>query len=62
MLARAVADEMKKIYKSELGPQPIPLIAAREVIDDEEVSFCLMIYRRSQITVTQILHMVPIEL
>ncbi|GMH30525.1 hypothetical protein Nepgr_032368 [Nepenthes gracilis] len=34
-LARAVADEMRKIYQSELGPQPIPLTVPGEAIDEE---------------------------
>ncbi|KAL1568670.1 ribosome biogenesis protein NOP53 [Salvia divinorum] len=34
-LARAVADEMQKIYQHELGPQPIPLVVPGEAIDEE---------------------------
>ncbi|KAL1556496.1 ribosome biogenesis protein NOP53 [Salvia divinorum] len=34
-LARAVADEMQKIYRHELGPQPIPLVVPGEAIDEE---------------------------
>ncbi|XP_057771602.1 ribosome biogenesis protein NOP53-like isoform X2 [Salvia miltiorrhiza] len=33
-LARAVADEMQKIYQHELGPQPIPLVVPGEAIDE----------------------------
>ncbi|GAB4827669.1 hypothetical protein Ancab_034554 [Ancistrocladus abbreviatus] len=38
-LARAVADEMRKIYRSELGPQPVPLIVPGEAIDEEDRYF-----------------------
>ncbi|KAL3834780.1 hypothetical protein ACJIZ3_009516 [Penstemon smallii] len=38
-LALAVADEMQKIYKNELGPEPIPLIVPGEAIDEEEKYF-----------------------
>ncbi|XP_047975839.1 ribosome biogenesis protein NOP53 [Salvia hispanica] len=34
-LARAVADEMQKMYQHELGPQPIPLVVPGEAIDEE---------------------------
>jgi len=37
-LAQAVAEEMKKVYKSELGPQPIPLTIPGEAISEEDVS------------------------
>lgn len=37
-LARAVADEMQKIYQSELGPQPVPLTVTGEAVDEEYVS------------------------
>ncbi|GAB2301597.1 hypothetical protein Dimus_035608 [Dionaea muscipula] len=38
-LALAVADEMKKIYRSELGPQPVPLTVEGEVIAEEDRYF-----------------------
>ncbi|KAL9260271.1 Ribosome biogenesis protein NOP53-like protein [Drosera capensis] len=40
-LAAAVADEMKKIYRSELGPQPVPLTVEGEAkaIDEEDIYF-----------------------
>ncbi|MQL82136.1 hypothetical protein Taro_014614 [Colocasia esculenta] len=38
-LAQAVAVEMQKVYRKELGPQPIPLTVEGEVIDDEEKYF-----------------------
>ncbi|GAB2212445.1 hypothetical protein Droror1_Dr00020411 [Drosera rotundifolia] len=40
-LAAAVADEMKKIYRSELGPQPVPLAVEGEAkaIDEEDIYF-----------------------
>lgn len=37
-LARAVADEMQKVYRKELGPQPVPLTVPGEAIDEEDVS------------------------
>lgn len=37
-LARAVADEMQKVYKDELGPEPVPLTVEGEVVDEEDVS------------------------
>jgi len=40
-LAQSVAEEMKKVYKSELGPQPIPLTIPGEAISEEDVSFFL---------------------
>lgn len=39
MLACAVAEEMQKVYKNELGPEPVPLMVAGEVLDEEDVSF-----------------------
>lgn len=40
-LAHAVAQEMHKVYKKELGPQPVPLTVPGEAVDEEEVSvFC----------------------
>ena len=41
-LAHAVADEMQKIYRHELGPQPVPLIVPGEVVDEEDVSIFLL--------------------
>ncbi|KAA8534003.1 hypothetical protein F0562_031520 [Nyssa sinensis] len=38
-LARAVADEMQKIYRNELGPQPVPLTVPGEAIDEEDMYF-----------------------
>ncbi|KAG9153159.1 hypothetical protein Leryth_024366 [Lithospermum erythrorhizon] len=38
-LAIAVADEMQKIYRKELGPDPIPLIVPGESIDEETMYF-----------------------
>ncbi|GFP84278.1 uncharacterized protein at2g40430 [Phtheirospermum japonicum] len=38
-LARAVADEMQKIYQHELGPEPIPLTVLGEVVDEEDKYF-----------------------
>lgn len=38
-LAQAVAEEMKKVYKSELGPQPVPLIVPGEKISEEDRYF-----------------------
>ncbi|XP_020552918.1 uncharacterized protein At2g40430 [Sesamum indicum] len=38
-LARAVADEMQKIYQQELGPEPIPLVVPGEVVDEEDKYF-----------------------
>ncbi|WCJ20001.1 Ribosome biogenesis protein NOP53 [Euphorbia peplus] len=40
-LAQAVAVEMQKIYKSELGPQPVPLVSRAElrVLDEEDMCF-----------------------
>ena len=37
-LARAVADEMQKIYQNELGPQPVPFTVPGEAIDEDDVS------------------------
>lgn len=36
-LAKAVADEMRKLYNKELEPKPVPLTVAGEVIPEEEV-------------------------
>ncbi|GFY82055.1 hypothetical protein Acr_02g0002950 [Actinidia rufa] len=38
-LACAVADEMQKIYRHELGPKPVPLTVPGEVVDEEDVYF-----------------------
>nr|CAD1829666.1 unnamed protein product [Ananas comosus var. bracteatus] len=38
-LAQAVADEMQKIYKKELGPQPVPLEVTGELVTEEEKYF-----------------------
>ncbi|KAF8009841.1 hypothetical protein BT93_J0738 [Corymbia citriodora subsp. variegata] len=38
-LACAVADEMQKVYKHELGPEPVPLTVPGEVIDEEDMYF-----------------------
>ncbi|KAK4727668.1 hypothetical protein R3W88_032585 [Solanum pinnatisectum] len=44
-LACAVADEMQKIYRNELGPEPIPLIVPGEAVNEEDASlscYCLV--------------------
>ncbi|CAI9091816.1 OLC1v1026932C1 [Oldenlandia corymbosa var. corymbosa] len=38
-LARAVADEMKKVYRNELGPAPVPLTVPGEAVDEEDMLF-----------------------
>lgn len=38
-LASAVAEEMQKIYKSELGPEPVPLTVPGEAIAEEDMYF-----------------------
>lgn len=38
-LARAVADEMQKIYQKELGPEPVPLTVPGEAINEEDMFF-----------------------
>ncbi|ONK78573.1 uncharacterized protein A4U43_C02F20240 [Asparagus officinalis] len=38
-LAQAVADEMQKVYQKELAPQPVPLVVAGEVFDEEDKLF-----------------------
>jgi nucleolar protein 53 len=42
-LAQAVAEEMQKVYKDELGPEPVPLIVPSQGIDerDEEHKYFL---------------------
>lgn len=42
MLAEAVAQEMQKVYKTELGPEPVPLTIDGEAIDEDEVSVLLV--------------------
>lgn len=43
-LACAVAQEMQKIYKDELGPEPVPLTVPGEAIAEEDVSLCSCTY------------------
>ncbi|XP_040934348.1 ribosome biogenesis protein NOP53 isoform X2 [Gossypium hirsutum] len=38
-LAQAVAEEMQKAYKIELGPQPVPLTVMGEVVDEDDKYF-----------------------
>ncbi|CAJ1970667.1 unnamed protein product [Sphenostylis stenocarpa] len=38
-LASAVAEEMQKIYKKELGPKPVPLTVPGEAITEEDMYF-----------------------
>ncbi|CAI0416197.1 unnamed protein product [Linum tenue] len=38
-LAKAVAEEMQKVYQSELGPQPVPLTVQGDAIEEEEMYF-----------------------
>ncbi|KAM7504522.1 hypothetical protein LguiB_003426 [Lonicera macranthoides] len=38
-LARAVADEMQKVYRKELGPHPVPLTVPGEAIEEEDMYF-----------------------
>ncbi|TKY56513.1 P60 protein [Spatholobus suberectus] len=38
-LASAVAEEMQKIYKNELGPEPVPLTVPGEAIAEEDTYF-----------------------
>ncbi|XP_004491045.1 ribosome biogenesis protein NOP53-like [Cicer arietinum] len=38
-LASAVAEEMQKIYKNELGPEPVPLTVPGEAISEEDMYF-----------------------
>ncbi|XWS74742.1 hypothetical protein CRYUN_Cryun01aG0023800 [Craigia yunnanensis] len=38
-LAQAVAEEMQKVYKNELGPQPVPLTVVGEVVDEDNKYF-----------------------
>ncbi|XP_057441739.1 ribosome biogenesis protein NOP53-like [Lotus japonicus] len=39
MLASAVAEEMQKVYKDELGPEPVPLTVPGEPIAEEDMYF-----------------------
>lgn len=41
-LAQAVAEEMQKAYKIELGPRPVPLTVMGEVVDEDDVSVYLL--------------------
>jgi len=43
-LASAVAEEMQKVYKKELGPEPVPLTVPGEAIAEEDVSLIIFIY------------------
>ena len=45
-MAKAVAEEMQKVYQNELGPQPVPLTvpAEQKVIDEEDVSLVFAFY------------------
>jgi hypothetical protein len=38
-LGVAVAQEMEKVYKKELEPEPVPRIVAGFPVDEEDVSF-----------------------
>ncbi|KAH9767355.1 Ribosome biogenesis protein NOP53 [Citrus sinensis] len=38
-LAQAVAEEMQKVYRKELGPEPVPITVPGEVINDEDRYF-----------------------
>ncbi|KAJ1430897.1 Ribosome biogenesis protein Nop53/GLTSCR2 [Sesbania bispinosa] len=38
-LASAVAEEMQKIYKNELGPEPVPLTVPGEAVAEEDMYF-----------------------
>ncbi|CAN8284772.1 unnamed protein product [Cochlearia groenlandica] len=39
MLAEAVAQEMQKVYKNELGPEPVPLTIEGDAINEDEKYF-----------------------
>uniref|UniRef100_A0A1J3FVA9 Ribosome biogenesis protein NOP53 n=1 Tax=Noccaea caerulescens TaxID=107243 RepID=A0A1J3FVA9_NOCCA len=39
MVAEAVAQEMQKVYKTELGPEPVPLTIDGDAIDEDERYF-----------------------
>jgi nucleolar protein 53 len=38
-LAHAVADEMQKVFRKELGPEPVPLTVVGEAIDEDDMYF-----------------------
>ncbi|KAJ6853949.1 uncharacterized protein M6B38_100285 [Iris pallida] len=38
-LAQAVADEMQKVLRKELGPEPVPLTVTGEIVDEEDKYF-----------------------
>lgn len=38
-MAHAVAEEMQKVYRNELGPEPVPLTVPGETVDEEEMYF-----------------------
>ncbi|CAH9085662.1 unnamed protein product [Cuscuta epithymum] len=38
-LAVAVADEMKKVYRDELGPEPVPLTVPGDTVDEDNMYF-----------------------
>ncbi|XP_077222667.1 nop53 protein [Tasmannia lanceolata] len=38
-LASAVAVEMQKIYRNELGPKPVPITVPGDIVDEEEMYF-----------------------
>jgi nucleolar protein 53 len=44
MLAEAVAQEMQKVYKTELGPAPVPLTIEGDTLSEDEVSLLLVCY------------------
>ncbi|XP_022156295.1 ribosome biogenesis protein NOP53-like isoform X2 [Momordica charantia] len=39
ILAHAVAEEMQKVYRNELGPEPVPLTVPGEVLSEEDMLF-----------------------
>lgn len=43
-MALAVAEEMKKIYKKELEPEPIPLTVPGEPVTEDDVRFFYSFY------------------
>ena len=50
VLAQAVAEEMQKVYRNELGPAPVPLTVPGEPISEEDVSILthnLVLYRNA---------------
>ncbi|XP_058070597.1 ribosome biogenesis protein NOP53 [Magnolia sinica] len=38
-LALAVAEEMQKVYRNELGPQPVPVTVPGEIVNEEDMYF-----------------------